>query len=157
MKNKIVSAEEAVALIPDGATVSVSGAWMLVPDRTLAALEARFVATGHPRNLTAMFLLCPGGTPDQPGIERLAHEGMLARTVGGSYPNLPDSRLRKLIREPRRGGVLPAGMIVFGTEVRGGGQACSAAQGCGIADPRLEGGRDGAPRRTWSRSLSRQF
>src|SRR5512146_2438899 len=101
MKVKTVSPEEAVSQIPDNATVSVSGAWMLLPDATLAALEARFLATGHPRNLTATFLLCPGGTPDQPGIERLAHEGLLARTIGGSYPNLPDSRLRKLIAENR--------------------------------------------------------
>ena len=57
MSNKTVSAEQAVALIPDGATVTVSGAWMLLPDRTLAALEGRFLATGRPRDLTAMFLL----------------------------------------------------------------------------------------------------
>ncbi len=144
MKSKIVSAEEAVGHIPDGATVSVSGAWMLVPDRTLAAIEARFLATGHPRNLTATFLLCPGGTPDQPGIERLAHDGMLARTVGGSYPNLPDSRLRKLIAEDRIAAYnLPAGMIAaWHREVGAGRPGVFSRSGLGtFADPRLEGGR----------------
>jgi propionate CoA-transferase len=144
MRSKIVSAEEAVARIPDGAAVSVSGAWMLVPDRTLAALEQRFLATGHPRGLTAMFLLCPGGTPDQPGIERIAHEGLLARTIGGSYPNLPDSRLRKLIAENRVAAYnLPAGMVAAWHRETGAGRpGVFTRTGLGtFADPRVEGGR----------------
>ncbi len=144
MKNKIVPAAQAVERIPDGATVSVSGAWMLLPDAALAALEARFLATGHPRNLTATFLLCPGGTPDQPGIERLAHEGLLARTIGGSYPNLPDSRLRKLIAENRVAAYnLPAGMVAaWHREVSAGRPGVFTRTGVGtFADPRVEGGR----------------
>lgn len=144
MRNKIVSAEEAVTRIPDGATVSVSGAWMLVPDRTLAALESRFLSTGHPRNLTATFLLCPGGTPDQPGIDRLAHEGLLARTIGGSYPNLPHSRLRKLIEENRVASYnLPAGMLAaWHREVGAGRPGVLSRTGLWtFVDPRLEGGR----------------
>jgi propionate CoA-transferase len=143
-KVRFVSAEEAVARIPDGATLSISGAWMLVPDRTLAALEARFLATGHPRNLTATFLLCPGGTPDQPGIDRLAHEGLLARTIGGSYPNLPASPLRKLIEENRVAAYNPpAGLIAaWHREVGAGRPGPLTRTGLGtFADPRLEGAR----------------
>jgi len=96
---KVVTASHAAAMIPDGASVCISGAWMLVPDRLLAAIEERFLACGEPRDLAAIFYLCPGGTADQPGIEHLAHRGLLCRTIGGSYPNLPGSRLRKLIAE----------------------------------------------------------
>jgi acyl CoA:acetate/3-ketoacid CoA transferase len=141
---KIVSAEEAVAHIPDGATVSISGAWMLVPDKTLAALEARFLATGHPRNLTATFLLCPGGTPDQPGIERLAHEGLLMRTIGGSYPNLPSSRLRRLIEENRVAAYNPPAGLVAGwhRDIAAGRPGPITRTGLGtFVDPRVEGAR----------------
>src|SRR5690349_2599178 len=111
MKDKRIAPGEVAQLIPDGATVSVCGAWMLVPDAVLAAVGESFRQTGHPRNVSAVFLLCPGGTPDQPGIEHLAHEGLLRRVIGGSFPNLPDSRLRKLIREGRIAAYnLPAGM-----------------------------------------------
>jgi len=112
MKDKIVELGDLAQLIPDGSTVSVCGAWMLVPDLLLEAIGETFRKTGHPRNLSAVFMLCPGGTPDQPGIEHLAQEGLIRRVVGGSFPNLPDSRLRKLIRENRvQAYNLPAGMI----------------------------------------------
>ena len=144
MGGKIITAAEAAAKIPDGATVSISGAWMLVPDALLAAIEARFLATGHPRDLTATFLLCPGGTPDQPGIERLAHAGLLRRTIGGSYPNLPDSRLRRLIGENRVEAYnLPAGLIAaWHRETSAGRPGVFTTTGIGtFADPRIEGGR----------------
>lgn len=144
MKNKLISFEAAAAKIPDGATVSVSGAWMLVPDRLLAAVEARFLATGRPRGLTATFLLCPGGTADQPGIERLAHPGLLRRTIGGSYPNLPDSRLRRLIAENQVAAYnLPAGLVAgLYREIGAGRPGALSRSGLGsFVDPRLEGGR----------------
>ena len=110
--NQIITLEEAVRLIPDGATVSVCGAWMLVPDRTLQAIGDSFLQTGHPRDLTAIFTLCPGGTPDQPGIEHLAHQGLLRRVIGGSFPNVPQSKLIRLITEGHIETYnLPAGMI----------------------------------------------
>jgi propionate CoA-transferase len=96
MKAQIVSFEEAAARIPDGAAVSICGAWMLIPDRMLRAVEDRYRAQGHPRDVTAIFPICPGGVPSQPGIDRLAHPGLLRRTIGGSYPNA-SSPLRRLI------------------------------------------------------------
>ncbi len=50
MKNKIVSADEAAALIRDGDTLANSGfVGNGTPDELLAALERRFLATGAPR------------------------------------------------------------------------------------------------------------
>src|SRR5579883_956821 len=112
MKDKLIALEDVAGLIPDGATVSISGAWMLVPDALLSAIGEAYRRTTHPRSLNAVFMLCPGGTPDQPGIEHLAQDGLLHRVTGGSFPNLPDSCLRKLIRENRvQAHNLPAGMI----------------------------------------------
>jgi acyl CoA:acetate/3-ketoacid CoA transferase len=144
VKDKRIALCDVAKLIPDGATVSVSGAWMLVPDAVLAAVGKAFEQTGHPRDLSAVFLLCPGGTPDQPGIEHLALEGLLRSVIGGSFPNLPDSRLRKLIRENRiRAYNLPAGMIASWYREVGAGRP-GALNRSGIrtfVDPRLEGGR----------------
>ncbi|MCS7294741.1 MAG: hypothetical protein NZ761_05035, partial [Dehalococcoidia bacterium] len=50
---KVLSADEAVRLIPDGATLTISGTigW-LYPAKLLQALEVRFLTEGHPRDLT---------------------------------------------------------------------------------------------------------
>ena len=144
MESKITPIEQALGLIRDGATIAVSGAWMLVPDAVLAKLGERFQNGGRPRDLTAVFLLCPGGTPDQPGIEHLAREGMLRRVVGGSFPNLPESRLRRLIAENRIEAYnVPAGMVACWLRETGARRAGALSRrGLGtFADPRLEGGR----------------
>ena len=53
MMNKITSASEAADLIHDGDTVTTSGfVGIGVPDELLAAIEKRFLETGHPRTVT---------------------------------------------------------------------------------------------------------
>jgi propionate CoA-transferase len=60
MKNKIVSAADAIAIIRDGDTVACSGfVGSGTPDELINALEARFVATGAPRELTLVFAAAP--------------------------------------------------------------------------------------------------
>jgi hypothetical protein len=69
---------------------------------------------------------------------------LLRRVIGGSFPNLPDSRLRKLIRENRiQTYNLPAGMIASWYRETGAGRpgALSASGLRTFVDPRLEGGR----------------
>lgn len=52
MVAKAVSAGEAVSLITDGATITVSGiGGTMYPETVMAALEARFLAEGHPQGL----------------------------------------------------------------------------------------------------------
>ena len=49
---KVVSFEEAVACVQDYSTVFVAGIEnIMLPDRTLQALENRFLTTGHPQHL----------------------------------------------------------------------------------------------------------
>ena len=49
MSRRAVLAAEAAALIPDGATVTVSSSSGLgCPDAVLAAIGERFAASGHP-------------------------------------------------------------------------------------------------------------
>ena len=51
---KITTAEALAAQIQDGATIAISGngGGMVEADHILAAIEARFLQTGHPRDLT---------------------------------------------------------------------------------------------------------
>lgn len=76
---KLMSPEEAVNLIKDGDTVTVSGmSGVNVPDLVLANLEARFLKTGRPQGLTVTGSSFEAGN----GIERFAHEKMLKRYIG---------------------------------------------------------------------------
>ncbi|BDR00819.1 hypothetical protein JNE072929_4960 [Escherichia coli] len=49
---KITTAEALAAQIQDGATIAISGngGGMVEADHILAAIEARFLQTGHPRD-----------------------------------------------------------------------------------------------------------
>lgn len=104
--NKVVSAEEAVSNIHDGATVASAGVigWV-TPDMVLKALGLRYSKAAEPRDLTFYF---PCGTGDAMGIKGMDHvakEGLMKRVVSGSYINPIDPKtgnrpeLMRLIRE----------------------------------------------------------
>lgn len=89
MKNKIVSAAEAIAIIRSGDTVAVSGfVGAGTPDELIVALERRFLDTGAPRDLTLVFAAAPGDGKDR-GLNRLAHPGLVKRVVGGHWSLVP--------------------------------------------------------------------
>ena len=87
--NKIVSADEAVAVIRDGDTVATSGfVGIGTPDELILALERRFLGGGHPSGLTLLFAAAPGDGKDR-GLNRLAHRGLIKRVVGGHWSLVP--------------------------------------------------------------------
>ncbi len=89
MKNKIVSADDAVALIQDGDTLCLSGfVGTGTPEELIIALEKRFLTTGTPRDLTLVFAAAPGDGNDK-GANRLAHEGLIKRVIGGHWALVP--------------------------------------------------------------------
>lgn len=95
---KIVSFKEAVACINDHDTVFVAGIEnMVLPDRTLQALEARFLETGHPCSMTEIHPTVYGmGTGL--GLERFAHSGMVDCVIGSGYSFLKTSKMTAMIR-----------------------------------------------------------
>lgn len=88
-RDKVVSVEDAVYLIPDGATVTVGGfAAQGAPEYVCEALGQRFRETGSPKDLTLLFGVGPGDSVNR-GLNHLALPGMLKRTIGAHYGQAP--------------------------------------------------------------------
>jgi propionate CoA-transferase len=89
VRDKVVSGAEAVALIRSGDMIATSGfVGIGTPDAILVALEQRFLATGQPRDVGLLFAAAPGDGKEQ-GLNRLAHDGLVRRAVGGHWSLVP--------------------------------------------------------------------
>ena len=149
---KVTDAERVAAAIADGATVALSGSGGGVgeADALYAAVERRFLATGHPRDLTLVHALGIGDG-DARGVSRFAHEGLVARVIGGHWswsPRmqamaeaeaieawvLPAGAIMLLLREigaGRAGLITHVGLGTFADPLRGGGAANARARAAG--------------------------
>ena len=88
--SKTVTARQAVAAIPDGATVAVnSSSGLCCPDAVLKAIGERFQDEGAPRDLTTIHPIAAGDMFGTKGIDHIAKPGLLSRVIGGSYPSGP--------------------------------------------------------------------
>jgi propionate CoA-transferase len=89
---KVISLDDAGALIPNGAVVSVSSSSGLgCPDATLRAIGQHFESHGAPRDLTTLHPIAAGDMYGIDGINHLAQPGLLKRVIAGSYPSGPSS------------------------------------------------------------------
>ena len=95
---KHITPDQAAALIPDGAVVSVSSSSGLgCPDLMLKAIGEHFEATGHPRELTTLHPIAAGDMSGIKGVDHIAKKGLLKKIIGGSYPSGPSSAEPPLI------------------------------------------------------------
>ena len=146
----VITAEQAAALIPDGATVSVSSSSAIgLPEKVLAAIGAHFDATGHPRDITSLHAINSGDMSDGlDGSNHLAKPGLLKRIIGGSYPAGPSSMPKPPVRQLLESDQIEAYMIPSGLMYQMHRAAAAKQPGVlsdvGIGtylDPRVEGGR----------------
>lgn len=138
-----VSAAEAAAMIPDGATIGLVGGGGGLVEASLLheAVEQRFLETGHPQGLTCIHALGIGDR-DRRGMNRFAHEGMTKRVIGGHWVWSP--KMQQLARENRiEAFVLPGGVLMqLMREVAAGRPGLITRVGLGtFVDPALEAGR----------------
>ena len=141
-RDKIVTAEEAVALIRDGDTIVAEGfQGQCFAEELTLALEARFVQTGSPRDLTLAFTVAQGNRGGR-GFDRLCYDGLLKRAIGGHWGmsgelgkmavdnkieayNLPQGVIAQLFRDTAAGkpGLLTnVGLDTFVDPRNGGGK-----------------------------------
>lgn len=141
-KGKIVSGEQAVAIIRDGDVVTTGGFVSAgVPEDILIYLEERFRQEGHPRDLTLIYAAGQGDGKNR-GLNHLGHEGLIGRIIGGHIGLAP--QLQTLIREEK---VLaynyPQGIIsTLFRELAAQKPGLLSYVGLGtFIDPRLDGGK----------------
>ncbi len=109
-KNKVISADEAIALVRVNDVLTTTGfVQSCIPEALHAALEKRFVETGSPRGLT---LIMTAGAGDSKGLGtgRLHHPGLLSRVIAANFGRMPkvaQAAQNNLIR----GYNLPQGVI----------------------------------------------
>jgi propionate CoA-transferase len=140
--SKVITAEQAAALIRDGATLGCSAlltaGW---PEELGIAIENRFVKAGHPSGLT---LVSGSGAGDwkKRGMQHFAHPGLVKRWIGGFIAVAP--AMGKMILD---GGCeaynLPQGVICqLWREIAAHRPGVITKVGLGtFVDPRVEGGK----------------
>ncbi|EID1840740.1 acyl CoA:acetate/3-ketoacid CoA transferase [Escherichia coli] len=129
--------------IQDGATIAISGngGGMVEADHIMAAIEARFLQTGHPRDLTLIHSLGIGDR-DCKGTNRFAHAEMLKRIIAGHFTWSP--KMQALVKNNTiEAYCFPGGVIqALLREIGAGRPGLFTHVGLGsFVDPRNGGGK----------------
>jgi len=138
---RLASVREAVAAIPDGATVAVDGFTLMgVAEALYEGIEETFRTTGHPRDLVIVH--AAGQSNRKIGFEHFAVEGLARRIVGSHWGLMP--RMSTFLGKDLAEAVcLPQGQISSLYRAIAAGRPGNLSRiGLGtFVDPRIEAGK----------------
>lgn len=152
----VLSAAEAVAMIPDYATVTVSSSSAMgCPDVVLQALGELHAQTGYPKALTTVHPIAAGDMYGVKGIDHIAAPTLLKAVIAGSYPSGPSTIeppliWQRIVANTVEAWNLPSGVLFQQHRAGATGQpAVVTTVGLDtFIDPRRQGGalNEGTPR-----------
>jgi propionate CoA-transferase len=144
---RIASVQDAVAAIPDGATVAVDGFTLMgVAEALYEGIEKIFRETGHPRDLVIVH--AAGQSNRKIGFEHFAVEGLAKRIVGSHWGLMP--RMSAFLGQGLAEAVcLPQGQLSSLYRAIAAGRPGNLTRiGLGtFVDPRIESGKVNQPAR----------
>ena len=143
MKNKVMTAEEAVKLIKPGDTVAVSGfIGMGHPEEISQAVEESFLKTGSPNNLTLTYGASQNDGKSNWGLNRWCKEGLITKIIAGHF-NLQPDMVKMINAEQCEAYAIPQGVMMHLYRAIGGKKP-GVITHVGLktfVDPRETGGR----------------
>jgi propionate CoA-transferase len=141
--SKLIDAKAVAGLIPDGSTVWLGGlAMMGFAEEIAKAIEASFLQTGHPKNLTTWASGAIGNAKDG-GMVHFAHPGMLKRMIAGHYGQCGAQLMKMVMAGEIEAYNFPQGSLAnLPQHVAARTPGLLTKVGLGtFVDPRLEGGK----------------
>ena len=140
---KFMTAAQAANLIQDNDTIGLmgGGGGLMEATHMFEAVQARFLSTQTPRNLTLMHALGIGDKKTK-GMNCFAHEGLVKRVIGGHWVWSPAMQ-QLAVNEKIEAYILPGGVSSqLMREIGAGRPGLFTHVGLGtVCDPRQGGGR----------------